>query len=187
MRLEELLRKINSLKEIPRIGWTFAGISLAEIEDVAQHSFEVASITLLLCDELEKAGRKIDLGKALAMAIVHDWPEALVGDFPFTAVGYLGGSEEKHKMEEKAAKEMLREKQLELWREYVEKKTAEAKLVHAADYLSMLLQALRYKEGGNISNGLKELSEAVLSDLSPYIKEFPVLSPLLKEIKVKLL
>ncbi|MFN4133730.1 MAG: HD domain-containing protein, partial [Candidatus Hadarchaeales archaeon] len=174
------------LKEIPRTGWAFAGVPLAEIEDVAQHSFEVASLTLLLCDNLDERKTKINREKALAMAIIHDWPEALVADFPYTAVEFLGGKEVKLKMEEKAAALLLPRPRLELWREYVENKTAEAKIVHAADYLSMLLQALKYAERGNVSREMRELWAAVLNDVSKYSEEFSIVKELTAQLSAEL-
>lgn len=45
-------------------------------EDVAQHSFYVSSICVLLHNEYPKAG----LGIMLLMATVHDWPEVDIDD-----------------------------------------------------------------------------------------------------------
>lgn len=177
----ELLKKLNQLKEIPRTGWLLAGVSLAEVEDVSQHSFEVASIVLILG---EKIGREIDVGKAVKMALVHDTPECLVGDFPYPGLKYLS-KESKREMEIRAAEELFGEEKalLNLWKEFAEGASIEAKLVHAADYLSILLQALRYAEGGNLSDGMLELWNQVLQDLNPYIKEFPEIGNLVESLK----
>lgn len=186
MSLLELLEKINDLKEIPRSGWVFASVPMSEVEDVAQHSFEVASISLLLCDELDKTGVRVNREKCLWMAIIHDWPEAIVADFPYTAVEYLGGAKAKHEMERRAAAELLDGKHLGVWQEYVEKKSVESRVVHAADYISMLLQAVRYRERGNNSKGMMELLNAVLSDISQYSEEFQIVGALVEDIKKKL-
>ena len=178
MRLRELIEQLNNLKRIPRTGWLFCKVSLSEVEDVAQHTFDVAAITLLLADELERGGKKLDRERALSMAIVHDWAEASVGDFSYTALKYLGPAGTKKRIEKRALDDLLsklpnKEKYLTLWREYSEKHTLEAKLVHIADYFSMLVQAVRYHERGNRSRELDELWRAVEKDLQPYLKEFP--------------
>jgi putative hydrolase of HD superfamily len=187
MKLDELLEKLGNLKEIPRTGWLFAGVPLDEVEDVAQHSFEVATIALFLLDELGRGGAELNRERVLTMALVHDWPEALVADFPYTAVKYLGPVDVKRKMEDTALSELLEgnRKYLELWREYSERKTVEARLVHAADYLSMLFQALKYRVRGNRSQALEELWSAVLQDLKPYVDEFPPARDLVEELKTR--
>jgi putative hydrolase of HD superfamily len=187
MKLDELLERLGGLKEVPRTGWLFAGVPLKDVENVAEHSFEVSTITLLLLDELQESGVKLNRERALTTALTHDWPEALVADFPYTAVKYLGSPNAKGKMEERALSELLKGKEeyLDCWREYRDGKTPEAKLVRAADYLSMLFQALRYRERGNRSRGLEELWEAVRRDLKPYAEEFPPVKNLVDELKTR--
>ncbi len=184
MKLEELLEKLNDLKHLPRTGWLFAGESLKNVEDVAQHSFEVATLTLLLSDELERAGIRIDRGRALSMAVMHDWAESLVTDFPYPAVKYLESARVKTSMEDKAFVELLGNNKvlLGLWKEYRDKKTLESKLVYAADNLSLLVQAVKYREKGNRSRELEKLWLAVKRDLGPYVCEFPVLKKLVADL-----
>lgn len=177
-----MLERLGNLKRIPRTGWLFAGVSPKDVEDVAQHSFEVAVITLLLSEEFERSGKKIDRERVLSMAISHDWAEVLTADFPNTALKYLDSPEIKGKMEMKALADLVGDEEvyLKLQREYNEKKTTESKLVHTADYLSMLLQALKYREQGNLSGGLEELWNAVVEDLKPYAEEFPAVKKLIE-------
>lgn len=187
MRLGELLGKINNLKRMPRTGWLLCNVPLSEVEDVAQHTFEVAAITLLLMDELERSGTKLDHNRALSMAILHDWAEASVADFPYTALKYLGPEGTKKRMESRALKDLLcglpgKEKYSKLWQGYSNKRTLEAKLVHAADYLSMMVQAIKYKERGNKSRELDELWRAVHKDLKPYVREFQPVKELVSEL-----
>jgi putative hydrolase of HD superfamily len=187
MRLDELLQKLNDLKKLPRTGWLFAGTSLSDVEDVAQHSFEATAITLLLTDELNREGVKLSRERALVMAVMHDWSESLVTDFPYTAVKYLNSPGIKQEMEDRAFSELLkgRGEFLKLLEEYRAKKTTEAKLVHAADYLSMLLQAIKYREQGNRSRGLGELWVAVRKDMEPYMKVFKPVAELVHALEKK--
>lgn len=168
------------------MGWLECAVQLGEAEDVAQHSFETASITLLLLDELEQGTKKLDRERALSMAVVHDWAEALIGDFSYTIQKWMG-ADNKERMERRAFKDLVdrlprREKYLRLWEEYNEKQTPEARLVHAADYLSLMVQAVKYCERGNRSKELGELWWAVHEDLKPYTGEFPPVKKLIEEL-----
>jgi len=188
VKLRELIERLNNLKRMPRTGWLLCNVPLSEVEDVAQHTFDVAAITLLLGDELERGGKKFDRERALSMAIVHDWAEASIGDFPYTALKHLGPAGTKKRIEKRALEDILgkllnKEKYLKLWWEYNEKRTPEAKLVHAADYLSMLVQAVKYCERGNRSRELDELWRAVCKDLKLNTREFPVVKGLITELQ----
>jgi putative hydrolase of HD superfamily len=184
MELFKLLSKLGQLKEIPRAGWPLAGVPRGETEDVAQHSFDVAAITLLLYKEI---GGKARLETALLMAVVHDWPEALIGDFPYPASKYLEDPEAKARMECHAAEKIFgdRRELLKAWKEFAENKTPEARLVRAADYLSILIQALRHVERGNRSKGLEELWKTVLEDLDPFLSEFPPVRKLVEQLEAR--
>ena len=188
MRLNEFLEQLSNLKSIPRTGWLLCNVPLSEVEDVAQHSFDVAVVTLLLVDELERSGTKLNRERALSMAVLHDWAEASVGDFPYPGLKYLGPQGTKEQIERGALEDLLRglpneKRYLGLWQEYSEKRTTEAKLVHAADYLSMLVQAVKYRERGNQSRELDELWQAVCEDLNPYARELPVVKELITELQ----
>ncbi|MBA7601658.1 hypothetical protein ES703_08736 [subsurface metagenome] len=187
MKLNEFLERLNNLKQMPRTGWLLCNVSLSDVEDVAQHTFDVVAITLLLADELQRGGKKLDRERALSMAVVHDWAEASIGDFPCTALKYLGPAGTKKRFEKRALEDLLgklpnKEKYLKLWQEYSEKRSPEAKLVHAADYLSMLVQAVKYRERGNRSREMDELWRAVKMDLKPYAKEFKPVRELVGEL-----
>jgi len=190
MKLCELLEHLNNLKRIPRTGWLLCNVSLKDVEDVAQHTFDVVAITLLLADELERRGKKLNRERALSMALVHDWAEASVGDFPNTALKHLESPDIKKRMEKSALEELFiglknKEKCMKLWHEYCEKRTIESKIVHSADYLSMLVQALKYRERGNRSRQLDELWRAVKNDLAPYAAEFKPVRELVAELNKK--
>lgn len=187
MKLRELLERLNNLKRMPRTGWLLCNVPLGEVEDVAQHTFDVMAITLVLSDELQRGGKELERERALSMAVLHDWAEASMGDFPYTALKYLGPAGTKKRFEKRALEDLLgklpnKEKYLKLWQEYSEKRSPEAKLVHAADYLSMLVQAVKYRERGNRSKKLDELWRAVHKDIKIYEKEFPPVRALIKEL-----
>ncbi|MEW6592245.1 MAG: HD domain-containing protein [Candidatus Hadarchaeota archaeon] len=185
----DLLNRLENLDRLPRTGWLFCNVPLADVEDVAQHSFDVSAITLLLAGDLEREKMELDLGRALSMAIIHDWAEALTGDYPHTALKHLGTGN-KREMERRALEEMLRgtpngKDYLEIWEEYEKGKSTEARLVRSADYLSMLVQAIKYRERGIKSKELDELWRAVNKDLSPYQSTFGPVRALVAELNKK--
>lgn len=168
------------------MGWLECAVPLSEVEDVAQHSFETTSITLLLLDELEQRTKKLDRERALTMAVVHDWAETLTGDFSYTIQKWMG-TDNKERMEREALRDLVdrlprKREYLKLWEEYNEKQTPEARLVRAADYLSLMVQAIKYRERGNRSKELDELWRAVHGDLKPYMGEFPPVGRLIEEL-----
>lgn len=188
MKLQELFNRLNNLKSIPRTGWLLCNVPLGEAEDVAQHIFDVVAMTLVLADEFESQKIKIDQKRALSMAVVHDWAEAIVGDFPYPALKHLKSGEIKKRAEQNALNDLLhgllkKEKYLKLWQEYNEKRTLEARLVHTADYLSILVQAVKHRERGNRSRELDELWHAVNKDLIPYTRDFPFINDLKEELE----
>lgn len=50
-------------------------------ESVAEHSYYVAFIAMMIATDLKKAGHKIDLGLLLSRALIHDLDEVFSGDF----------------------------------------------------------------------------------------------------------
>lgn len=185
MRLVEFFEKINNLKRIPRMGWIEAGVSLPECEDVAQHSFETASIALLLSDYIKK---DTDQLRVLKMAILHDWAETVIGDLS-KEVTEIVGSKVKEDLEKKVLKEILledisnKDAYLDLWKEYNEKETEEAKIVFAADRLSMLIEATHLYGTGKSSEKLEKIWQTVKDELSEYKKDFPILTEVLEKLE----
>lgn len=145
--LEELLR----LKAVPRTGWLLRGVR--EVESVADHSFGVAWVAMLLADRARAQGHAVDAEKVLRMALLHDLTEARTGDFPATIKRYFAPGA-LPAAEERIAAEMLADvgvpdaPYLTLWHEYEARATLEARLVKAADKLDLLLQACAYERGG---------------------------------------
>jgi putative hydrolase of HD superfamily len=49
-------------------------------ESVAEHSHFVAMITRIICHALEQAGHRVDTPRAVDLAMIHDYEEAISGD-----------------------------------------------------------------------------------------------------------
>ncbi|HEY2963160.1 MAG TPA: HD family hydrolase [Pyrinomonadaceae bacterium] len=152
------LIELQRLKRLDRTGWVLRGFANGT-ESVAAHSFGVGVTAMLLADELLAQGVVIDIEKVLRIALLHDWAEARVGDMPRTAIQYFGSDARKHA--ETAAFHDLTEPldrgdalYANLYREYEERNSLEARLVKAADIIDLLVEALALERAGG--RGLDE-------------------------------
>lgn len=148
MDIESLLKTLlhgNQLKRTVRTGWVQRGVP--NPESVAAHSYGVAFIALVLAGRVDGP---IDLGRLLAMAVLHDLPEGVTTDIPTPAWRHLPpgskGVVERQVMEMIMAGWDVTGGLMALWDELHALETAEARLVHDADKLDMFLQALVYQE-----------------------------------------
>jgi putative hydrolases of HD superfamily len=151
------------LKETPRAGWALRGI--ADPESVAEHSHRMALLALVLAPRAEPP---LDAARCVAMALVHDLAEALVGDItPFDSVD----ADEKRRREEEAMRTLATlagdGEPLALWREYAAAGTAEARFVKELDRLETVLQASEYGSRENVGHAaLGEFWDAAAARLS---------------------
>jgi len=167
------------------MGWVESGIEPRESEDVAQHSFETSTITLLLSQKVDDG--EVNVEKAMKMAILHDWSESVTGDFSKSQTESIGKSN-KIKIEKEAMEKILPNgffgsgSLLKIWEEYSEKKTKEAKIVFVSDRLSILLEAEYLFSQGKKNKKLKKIWEDVHSELTNFTNEFPFLTDLLESL-----
>lgn len=144
-----LLRHGNQLKRTPRTGWLMRGVP--DVESVADHSFGVAFAALVVQPYIDEP---LDMERLLALAVLHDLPEAITTDIPAPVWRRMPG-EHKPALEAGIFEEMIsdapnRESLAALWDELQDNKTAEARLVHEIDKLDMYIQADQYeKQFGN--------------------------------------
>jgi len=148
--LVKFLEMAGRLKRTPRAGWVEVGIS--QPESVADHTFRTCILCMLYADM-----EGLDQPKLLTMALIHDLPEAILGDL--TPSRKTTKSKEK---EDAAINQILdllpkkqREKYMMVWNEYQEGKTKEAKAVRQLEKLEMGLQAKEYEEAGLTGQSLK--------------------------------
>ena len=155
------------MKVIPRSGWLSHDVSLQDVESVADHTFSTSVLSMLLADLEVKRGAKINVENVLRMAILHDLAESLTFDISRAYLEYMGtrGESIKREIEKTAWQHVAKSlKKPELARiyatiqnQYVAEKTKEAKIVHAADSMDILLQVVSYERRG--------YPPALLSDL----------------------
>ena len=106
-----VLQSLNNLKYVKRTGPNlFAGIPSEDLDSIAEHTFKVCSIVMLLGSQIDK----VNLGNVLQHALVHDWSESIIGDIPSRSRSYKMYFEEDirevhRKAEKKAMKELLKD------------------------------------------------------------------------------
>jgi len=164
MDLIKFFEVTNILKRLPRTGWLVKGIN--NPESIAAHSF--STIIMALVIGIER--KDVDLQKLLIMAIIHDLGESYLGDLTPSSIELLGGNENKKKLEKKAITRLFelldenkRKKLLEIYEQYINNETDEAKLLHQIDKLDMLLQAIEYQKAGYPKENLHEFWNAAES------------------------
>jgi putative hydrolase of HD superfamily len=107
---------IDGLKRLRRAGWRRCGVAESSCESVAEHTFGVALLAMLLP---QTAGLELDRGRCVMLALVHDLAEASVGDItPHDGVDPV----EKRRREEAAMRDLAQrlgdESILSLWLEF---------------------------------------------------------------------
>ena len=130
----EILKVAEKLKCNTRHSWTSSG----RHESVAEHSWRVALMALLMRDEFPE----LDMDKVIRMCLIHDLGESFTGDIPS-----FEKKEEDTQKEDEAFFEWLdtfpspyREEFTELLTEMNDLKTGEAKLYKALDNLEAVVQ-----------------------------------------------
>lgn len=143
--IKELLRKL--------IGYDSRGIAHIERysnkpnmfkESVAEHSFYVSYYSLVFGRFLVKKGYKVNFGKLLARAIVHDFEENFTGDLlaPF-----------KHRLDvgdeiNKVARERMLKDDYSLW-ENAKDGSIEGKIISFADKFCVVVKCVEEISSGN--------------------------------------
>lgn len=148
--LLDVVLELQNLDRVPRSGWMLRGV--AEPESVTEHSWHVLFLVWALGPRIPG----IDVARAVEMAVVHDLAEVRLGDLPRTASRYLPEGAKKE-AERRALEEILAPlppRAGELWAEYAEGTSPEARLVKACDKLQLMVKASAYEGWG--AGGLGE-------------------------------
>ncbi len=137
------------LKQLYRQGWLRRGIAEQRCESVAEHSFATALLAMWLA-EVDFKG--LDMQKIIQIALVHDLGEIYAGDI---IPSDLVDSAEKRRLEAESVRRIAENLPvdsdlLELWEEFEQGQTPEARLVRQVDRLEMGLQAVVYQLQGYV-------------------------------------
>lgn len=185
MKNERLMKQIQFIIEIDKLKKVFRHnivIGTIRNENDAEHSWHLAIMAMLLSEY--SADKDIDILKVIKLAIVHDLVEIDAGD---TFCYDDKANEDKAEREQKAAERLfniLPEDQAEeifnLWREFEERKTPEARFASCLDRLQPLL--LNYSTEGYTWQNPEVTSEKVLNRNMFLEKNAPELWDYAKEI-----
>jgi 5'-deoxynucleotidase YfbR-like HD superfamily hydrolase len=197
--LLNFLRSVGLLKTLRRQGWVDRGIR--DPESVADHSFRGAWMAWTLG---QAAG--LDTDRLVKIMLIHDLPEVEIGDVtPYAGIVAQGmelqdalprwrellsteelaaAKREKHRLEAQGLRQLsqglvepLRSELRELWDDYTERRTPEARFAAQIDKLEALLQAIEYRAAGQAADVENFLWTAEAS------VQHPVLQSLLDELR----
>jgi putative hydrolase of HD superfamily len=148
MEIEKLILFIEEsekLKSVVRTAWTSKG----RRESTAEHSWRLALFAGVLSDSFPD----LDLSKILMMSLIHDIGEIYEGDI---SAASCPDKEAKHTAEYQAARSVFAilpepqaSRMMDIWIEYNDNSTPEAKLVKALDKAETIIQ---HNQGNNPSD-----------------------------------
>ncbi len=141
----DFFRTVGKSKRLSRSGWVREKVK--EPESVAEHSFRVGVLAMILSDKLN-----VDKDKLIKMALIHDLGEVFTGD-----IVWMRGEVVDIKMREEKEEEELKsliglfemiydDSYIKIFEEMLERITKEAKVFWQLDKLEMAIQALEYEE-----------------------------------------
>lgn len=140
-RIAEFLFEAMLLKRVQRTGYQFLGPGR---ESVAEHTFGVMCVAWVLAKQTPEA----DISRLLAMCLVHDLPEARIGDLNAVQKRYVAADEKS------AVTDMTRHlpfgpEVAALMDEFNAGDTIDARLANDADQLAFLLDLKSLSDMGH--------------------------------------
>ena len=144
-RIIRLFEALHPLDSVPRAGYLLRGVPAPE--SVAAHSHFVSLLTLLFVRQYPE---QFDAPKALAMALIHDLPEARLMDIPMPAGdAFLGQA--KAAAEQAIIEDLFRDLDsplADLHHEMLAAETPEARLIRGLDKAQMMIKIISYQREG---------------------------------------
>lgn len=130
-RLADFLFEGHMLKFLPRSGYSFLGVGN---ESVAEHSFMTAFIAWVL----SRLSPTVDAGRLVTMCLIHDLPEARIGDLNALQKQYVRADEEAA-VSDTAMGLPFGDELIALIDEFNAGDTLAAQLAHDADQLALVI------------------------------------------------
>ena len=175
MKLITFFKIVGQLKKIKRTGWVIKGVQ--DPESVADHVYRTCFMCMILSQK-----RQLDHLKLLRMALLHDLGETATSDIRFEeGTKIIASPAAKNRIEEDILKKILpstgnSDYYLQLYHEFRDQSSPEAKFLKQVEKLEMVIQALEYQEYGTPSHALNEFFE----NARKYIAD-PKIATLLKQ------
>lgn len=160
----------NKLKNVIRTGWLDWNVTRDRVESIAEHIFGVQMLAIAMKSEYKY---DIDLTKVIFMLAIHELGEIIIGDLTQFQIT----KEEKEELEHKAVHDILGSlidgKYIEeLFLEFDEKKTPEAKFAYQCDKLECDLQCKLYDQENCVDFNKQENNNSFYHpDVQKYYKE----------------
>jgi putative hydrolase of HD superfamily len=153
----------NKLKNVVRTGWINWNVSSDRVESVAEHIYGVQMLAIAMKLEYQY---DIDLNKVIFMLAIHELGETIIGDLTRFQIS----KEEKEILEHEAVCNILAslidgDKIYELFLEFDNGETPEAKFAYQCDKLECDLQSKLYDQMGCVDLERQEGNDTVNNNL----------------------
>ena len=171
----DFFKTVGKSKRLPRTGWVREKVK--NPESVAEHSFRVGVLAMVLADKLEANKEKL-----MKMSLIHDLGEIFTGDIVWTRGGLVDIKIRENK-EKEELKGLIRlfsgiedgKKFIKIFEEMISSSTKDAKIFWQIDKLETVLQAFEYEEEQGV------LLEEFFMNADLFIKE-KILREIFEEI-----
>lgn len=181
-KIFQFISKVGELKSTLR----YSTLPSGRKESTAEHTWRMVLLSFIVLEEFDL---NIDTKKAIKMAIIHDLPECISGDYDSYKVHSGELSKKQKEINElkaiKSLKNILPSKTGDeiyaLWLEYEKGETRESKFVKAMDKIETLIQ---FSETGHkiYLNGHDFLAKYA----DEHVKNFPEIKEFLAIVKKEL-
>jgi putative hydrolase of HD superfamily len=141
-RRAQFLFENAMLKRTMRTGYAFLG---SGSESAAAHSQSTAVAAMVLADMVDM---DVDMERLLKMCIIHDLPEARTGDANAVHKLYVQRDEDRA-MKMAVAGLAFGQELLDIYREYEEADSLEARIARDADQIDMIISLKEQLDTGN--------------------------------------
>ncbi|ADM28160.1 metal dependent phosphohydrolase [Ignisphaera aggregans DSM 17230] len=150
-----IFKALRGLLNVARSGWMLRGVPPGIAENIAEHSFIASLICLDLCTKLGLDKTTID--RIVVMALVHDLPEAFIGDiakYSNAEIERIKKSLEIEVLEKNIDNEYIRN----LFKEYREQQSLESNIAKLCDYIATYMVGSIYRlQGFEVSDIIENM------------------------------
>lgn len=153
----------NKLKNVIRTGWKDWNVKRERIESVAEHVYGTMMLAIAMKSEYKY---DIDLEKVLFMLAIHELGEAIIGDLTLFTISHSEKEKIEHEAVHKILSNLLDGDMIEqLFLEFDEHKTPEAKFAYQCDKLECNIQCKLYDEENCVDLRKQENNKTVSDEL----------------------
>ena len=168
----KLFLQLSHLKNLYRQGWITKLLGMEykdKVETVAEHSWSVAMLSMSI---IEKYNLSYNMEKCIKLALIHELGEIYAGDYTTNSIS----KDKKHILEKEAVEKLLEDIEfkndfIELWNEYENGISEEAKYIKQIDKLECIMQAVCYGLDAKYIKGDEKINIPCLLEILEEIKK----------------